>query len=55
MPSGLPINRPAIIPSGSIEVSPESVTPCNDTPALAKAKSGKIINATHGCRTCSSC
>ncbi len=27
---------------------------CSETPALAKANSGRIINATHGCRTCSS-
>ncbi|MNY63323.1 hypothetical protein D3C86_2002640 [compost metagenome] len=54
MPSGLPINSPAIMPIGSIDVRPLRVTPCSDTPALAKANSGKIINATHGCSTCSS-
>ncbi|MPN59458.1 hypothetical protein SDC9_207179 [bioreactor metagenome] len=53
IPSGLPTSRPAIMPSGRMDVSPSIVTPCNETPALAKANSGRIRYATHGCRTCS--
>ncbi|MNE49677.1 hypothetical protein D3C80_1442150 [compost metagenome] len=49
----MPINSPAAIPSGSSEVNPLKDTPCNDTPALAKANSGRIRKATQGCSSCS--
>ncbi len=53
MPLGLPITRPATIPSGTGASSLASVSPASETPALAKANSGKITKAIQGCN-CSS-
>ena len=55
MPSGLPTRRPSAMPSGIGSRSLASDRPCSDTPALAKANSGRMANATHGCRLSSSC
>ena len=55
MPSGLPMNRPSAMPSGTGSSSLASDSPCSDTPALAKANSGSTPKATQGCRLSSSC
>ena len=55
MPSGLPMKRPSAMPSGTGSTSFASDRPASDTPALAKANSGRMANATHGCRLSSSC
>jgi len=54
MPSCLPRNSPAAMPSGSGSSRIAGDRPSNDTPALAKPKSGTIRNADQGCSACSS-
>lgn len=41
-PSGLPINSPSMIPIGTGLSREERPIPSSDTPALAKANSGRI-------------
>ena len=53
-PSGFPMNNPSMIPNGKASPSVSKLTPLNGTPALAKANIGRIKNADHGFRACSS-
>ena len=55
MQIGLAMHNPSAIPSGIGCHSCHRCMPANDIPALAKANTGRIINATQGCRRCSSC
>ena len=43
MPMGLPMNRPSAMPSGIDSVKLPSVNPDRETPALAKANTGRIM------------
>jgi hypothetical protein len=47
-PAGLPTRRPAMIPSGTGSRSNLGERPSIDTPALAKAKTGRMPKATTG-------
>ena len=45
-PSCLPINKPRTMPRGTGIIKDDNVKPVKETPALAKANKGMIINAT---------
>ena len=56
MPSGLPNKQPGNDAQRQHGRQPvQRQPPPRETPALANANSGRIIKATHGCSTCSSC
>ena len=52
-PNCFPRNKPKTIPRVILFKTELNVKPSRDTPAFAKAKTGIIRNATHGCSICS--
>ena len=53
-PTCLPTNRPRPIPSGTGSSRIEGEIPSSETPALARANTGRMTNPTKWCRSCSS-
>ena len=52
-PNCLPKNSPTSIPKGTGNINDEKERPLKETPALANANNGMIINATYGLIECS--